>query len=114
MIPITFDPVGTGGSPSYGELSDFQSNNGTQWVDAKPAVQIMIYPSRWHSDDTDPANWFIRIVHMNEFNQQVFKDLTCAYTGGWITQPVRYSPSGPIITSLLLHNGYNILPQLMA
>lgn len=112
MIPITLDPLGTGGVPSYGEISDFQAYNGSTWTDINPkeTPTALINPVRWHSNDPEPSNWGIRIViYIQSLNQTRHVNLSVSYTEGWLMQPNKPSLQGQPVAFFLFHNGTNIL-----
>ena len=112
MIPVSFDPLGTGGAPLYEEISDFQSYNGSAWVPADPKanIKILLYPCRWHSNDPDPSHWFLRIIiYIQSLNQTRPVDFTISMEDGWLIQPKTPSLEGSLVAILLLHNGINTL-----
>lgn len=112
MIPVSFDPLGVGGSPSYDELSDFQAYVNNTWTedDPKKTPTVLINPVRWHSNDPDPSHWGVRIViYIQQLNQTRPIDLAVSYSGDWLTQPTAPSLQGQPVAFFLHHNGTNIL-----
>lgn len=106
MIPTASDPLGTGGIASYGEFQDFQTYDGSQWRDTKFANTALMWPARWHSNDTSTGNWRVRIiVYIQELNQIRPVDFTVSYQDGYLIQPQKPSLAGAFATAFIFHNG---------